>query len=110
MGAFGAHGLKGKLALDAMSVFHTAVQYQLWHSVAVLAIANLWRSSASARLAGWSGVVMLAGIVLFSGSLFAFSLTGQRWFGMITPFGGVGLICGWLLLAIDRALAFRRGG
>lgn len=108
MGAFGAHGLKGKLAADLMAAFQTAVQYQLWHTLAVLAIACLWRSSPDSRLAGWSAGAMLVGILLFCGSLFALSLTEQRWLGSITPLGGVCFLSGWLLLAIDRVLALRR--
>lgn len=110
MGAFGAHGLQGKLPVDLMAAFHTAVQYQLWHAVAALVVGVLWRSSPDTRLAGWCGAAMLSGIVLFSGSLFALSLTEQRWFGMITPLGGIFLLAGWLLLAIDRVLAIRGAG
>lgn len=110
MGAFGAHGLKGKLAADLMAAFHTAVQYQLWHTVAVLAVAVHWRHCPNSRLAGWSAAAMLAGIVLFSGSLFLLSLTEQRGLGVITPVGGVLLLVGWFLLAVDRFLGMRDGG
>lgn len=103
MGAFGAHGLTKSVPADLLAAFQTGVHYQLWHTLALMVIANLWRERPESRLLAWSGTAMLVGIVLFSGSLFALTLTGQRWLGIITPFGGGGLLLGWLLLALDRA-------
>lgn len=107
MGAFGTHGLKTRIPTDLLAAFQTGVQYQFWHTLAILAIAMLWRQDPGSRLLGWSGVAMLAGILLFSGSLYGLSLTQLRWFGIVTPFGGVSFLAGWLLLALDRALVLR---
>lgn len=97
-GAFGAHGLKGWLSPEMLAVFETGVRYHLIHALALLAVA--WAStrwaSAAIRAAGWLFVV---GIFVFSGSLYVLTLTGIRALGAITPFGGVALIAGWLLLA-----------
>ncbi len=95
-GAFGAHGLKTKLAPDMLAVFETGVRYQLFHAVALLFVglaADKLRGSAAA---GW---LFLAGIVVFSGTLFALSTTGIRWLGAITPVGGVALLAGWAAIA-----------
>jgi uncharacterized membrane protein YgdD (TMEM256/DUF423 family) len=105
LGAFGAHALKARLSPEALAVYHTAVQYHLWHAIGLLAV-----GLACFQLPpnGWlkaSGWLLAAGIVLFSGSLYVFALTGTRWFGAITPFGGGAFILGWLalLLAVLRA-------
>jgi len=90
-GAFGAHALQGRLAPDLLSVWETAARYQLIHAI-VLVFAG-W---IGARAAGW---LFLAGIVIFSGSLYALALTGTRWLGAITPLGGLCLLAGWLALA-----------
>lgn len=97
-GAFGAHALKTRLPADMLAVFDTAARYQLMHSLALLAVAwacARWPRS-PARWAGWSFV---AGIVLFSGSLYALTLTGARGLGAVTPLGGVAFLAGWALLA-----------
>jgi uncharacterized membrane protein YgdD (TMEM256/DUF423 family) len=97
-GAFGAHGLKGRLTPEMLAVFETGVRYHLIHALALLAVAwavTRW-SSRAIGVAGWLFVV---GIVLFSGSLYVLTLSGIRGFGAITPFGGVAFILGWLLLA-----------
>jgi uncharacterized membrane protein YgdD (TMEM256/DUF423 family) len=97
-GAFGAHGLKARLGPEMLAVFETGVRYHLIHALALLAVAwaaTRWESRA-VRAAGWLFVV---GIVLFSGSLYALSLTGARGLGAITPFGGAAFILGWILLA-----------
>jgi len=97
-GAFGAHGLKGRLTPEMLAVFETGVRYHLIHALGLLAVAwaaTRW-ASASIRAAGWLFVV---GILLFSGSLYAMCLTGVRTLGAITPIGGVAFIAGWLCLA-----------
>ena len=97
-GAFGAHGLRGRLGEADLAIFETAVRYHLIHAVALLAVA--W---AMDRWPGGGGsiaaVVILAGILIFSGSLYLLVLTGPRWLGGITPVGGVLLITGWIVLA-----------
>jgi len=98
-GAFGAHGLRARLTPDLLAVFETAARYQMYHALALLAVA--WASSrwpvGSVRAAGW---LFIAGTVVFSGSLYVLGLTGQRWLGAITPIGGVLFLAGWLALAI----------
>ena len=97
-GAFGAHALRERLAPDLLQVFETAVRYQMYHALALLAVA--WASSRSdgvaARVAGW---LFVAGTVLFSGSLYLLALSGIRWLGAITPLGGLAWIAGWAILA-----------
>jgi uncharacterized membrane protein YgdD (TMEM256/DUF423 family) len=97
-GAFGAHALKTRLTADLLLVFETAVRYQMYHALGLLAVAvalDRW-PEAHFQAAGW---LLLAGIVLFSGSLYALSLTGIRVLGAITPLGGLCFLAGWALLA-----------
>ena len=97
-GAFGAHALKSQLAADALAVFETAVRYHLVHALALFVVA--WASTQwPGRTTQTSGWLFIAGIVLFSGSLYLLALTGQRGFGVITPVGGLCLLAGWLALA-----------
>jgi uncharacterized membrane protein YgdD (TMEM256/DUF423 family) len=97
-GAFGAHALRELLAPAQVQVFETAARYQMYHALALLAVA--WASSrwpaAVLRFSGWMFVV---GTVLFSGSLYLLVLTGIRWFGAVTPLGGIAFLAGWLALA-----------
>jgi uncharacterized membrane protein YgdD (TMEM256/DUF423 family) len=97
-GAFGAHGLRARLAPDLLAVFHTGAQYQMYHALALLAAAwacTRWPGGASVA-AGWC---FLAGTVVFSGSLYALALTGVRALGAVTPLGGVAFLAGWACLA-----------
>ena len=97
-GAFGAHALKQRLPEDLQAVFETAVRYQMYHALGLLAVAfamNRWPSG-SFQVAGW---LLLLGIILFSGSLYALCLTGIRILGAITPFGGLCFLAGWAVLA-----------
>jgi uncharacterized membrane protein YgdD (TMEM256/DUF423 family) len=103
-GAFGAHGLRQRLDAGMLDVWQTAVAYQLYHSLALLAIAAIPGLAAS-RLAVGAGWLFAGGIVLFSGSLYILALSGTRWLGMVTPLGGLLWLTGWLLLAV----AFVRG-
>ncbi|UTF58639.1 DUF423 domain-containing protein [Gilvimarinus sp. DA14] len=99
LGAFAAHGLKGKLAPNLLAAFETATQYQMYHALALLAVALLVKAHPS----GWlnaSGWLFIAGSVLFSGSLYGLALSGIRLFGPITPIGGVCFLLGWLCLLI----------
>ncbi len=97
-GAFGAHALKASLTLKMLATFETGVRYQMYHGLGLLALAWAVSRWPERRLmpAAW---LLLAGTVVFSGSLYLLVLTGARWFGAITPFGGVMLILGWGLVA-----------
>jgi uncharacterized membrane protein YgdD (TMEM256/DUF423 family) len=98
LGAFAAHGLRDRLAPEALTTFEVGARYQMYHALALCAAGwatERWPGS-TAGLAGW---LFVAGTVLFSGSLYALSLTGHRWLGAITPFGGVAFLLGWLALA-----------
>jgi len=98
LGAFGAHGLKGILSPEQLVTYQTAVDYQMWHAIGMLIIGLLQQQKASAILHK-SAYFMLSGTVLFSGSLYALSLTANKTLGMITPIGGVCLLIAWALLA-----------
>jgi uncharacterized membrane protein YgdD (TMEM256/DUF423 family) len=101
-GAFGAHGLRDRLAPDMLAVFETGARYQMYHALALVACAwavGRWPGGFAAA-AGWCFVV---GVLLFSGSLYVLSTTGVRWLGAITPFGGVAFLVGWGLLAWTAA-------
>ncbi len=102
LGAFGAHGLRNSLDPEHLAVFETAVRYQMYHAFGVmltgiLAFLPIPARPGSVIAAGWT---FLAGTILFSGSLYALALTGIRWIGFITPFGGVCFIAGWILLGL----------
>ena len=103
-GAFAAHTLKSKLSPDMFQVFEVAVRYQMYHALGLIAVA--WAASQwSSQLITASGWLFVAGIMIFSGSLYILSLTGVRWLGAITPIGGVAFIIGWgcLLWAAIRS-------
>lgn len=107
-GAFGAHALRSGVAPDVLAVFETGVRYHLVHALALFAAAwaqTQWPGRA-ARASGW---LFIAGIVLFSGSLYLFVLTGQRAVTVITPIGGLCQLAGWLALAWAAARGSRRG-
>ncbi|MFV0282600.1 MAG: DUF423 domain-containing protein [Castellaniella sp.] len=97
-GAFGAHGLKRLVTPDQLEVWRTAAHYQMIHGIGLLLIAALWPRLAAAPGA-LAGGLMLAGLVIFSGSLYALVLTGVRALGAITPVGGLLMIFSWLTLA-----------
>jgi len=99
LGAFAAHGLQGQLSAEYLAVFHTAVHYQMLHALALLALAGLWQRLGG-RLLVAAGLCFCAGILLFSGSLYALTLTGIRALGMITPVGGLTLLAGWWCLGL----------
>ncbi len=96
LGAFGAHGLEGKITEKALMTWEKAVQYQMFHTIAIIAtgLALLKLQSSSLLWAGWAFFI---GIVLFSGSLYLYSTTGIKMMAMITPFGGVVFLVGWVL-------------
>ncbi|SFQ17084.1 DUF423 domain-containing protein [Parafilimonas terrae] len=105
LGAFGAHGLKGRMEPDALDIFETAVKYQFYHVFALLAVAII-SQFIPGNLLTWSGRCFIAGVILFSGSLYLLSYfkmignTQMNWLGAITPIGGLCFIAGWLLLVI----------
>jgi len=99
LGAFGAHGLKKILTPEMLEVFKTGVQYQFYHTFALLAVGILMYFSESKSLK-WSANMFIVGIVLFSGSLYALAISGIKILGAITPLGGVAFIVGWILLAV----------
>jgi uncharacterized membrane protein YgdD (TMEM256/DUF423 family) len=101
-GAFGAHALKNSLAPDRLAVFETAARYQLVHAVALLGAAWV-QQSWPGRAAFAAGVCFLVGTLVFSGSLYALVLVGEPRLGAITPFGGISLMAGWILLIVAVA-------
>ncbi len=94
LGAFGAHALRAQLDAESLKIWHTAVDYQFWHALALLGLAcapaSRW------RLAG--AIAFAAGIALFCGSLYSLALGAPRWIGAVTPVGGLALIAGWVSL------------
>jgi uncharacterized membrane protein YgdD (TMEM256/DUF423 family) len=107
-GAFGAHALKHALDTDMLAVYHTAVDYQFFHSIGLIIIGVLNKISPRNRLtlAAWT---MLAGIILFSGSLYVLSATGIKWLGMITPIGGICFLAAWLVLVLSYLAGSKTG-
>ncbi len=99
LGAFGAHGLKKILSSDMLTIWHTAVEYQFYHTFAIALTGVLMLLLPQATLLRFSALAFIIGIVIFSGSLYTLALTNIRWLGAITPIGGVALIIGWFLLA-----------
>lgn len=98
-GAFGAHGLKARLTPEMLVIFETGARYQMYHAFALICagwVASRWPGPL-ATAGGW---LFVGGILVFSGSLYALSLTGMKMFGAITPLGGLMLIAGWVCLAV----------
>ncbi len=98
-GAFGAHALKSKLDAASLNTFEVGVRYQMYHALALLAVAWVVSTNPS-RAANASGYCFLIGTVLFSGSIYGLALTPWRWLGPITPLGGTVLMAGWLFLIV----------
>jgi len=101
MGAFGAHVLKASLEPSMMQTFRTGADYHMYHALGLMIIAIGAQWKPHSRLIRVSGWCMLAGVILFSGSLYLLSISGIRWLGAITPLGGLALISGWLILAFS---------
>ncbi len=99
LGAFGAHALKGWLTPELLVTYQTAVQYQMFHTVALLAVAWLAHGGKAGIALQWSGGLFVTGLILFCGSLYLLALSGQHWLGAVTPIGGVALLAAWALLA-----------
>ncbi len=99
LGAFGAHALRASLSPSDIEIFETAVRYQMYHAVALFGVAWLATKLVD-PLMHWAGWLLVAGTVVFSGSLYLLVLTGTRWLGAITPVGGLMLVAGWLLVVV----------
>jgi uncharacterized membrane protein YgdD (TMEM256/DUF423 family) len=102
LGAFAAHGLAGRLDAHALGIFETGARYHMYHALA-LGLAALAMQGVAARVASWSAWFFLAGIVLFSGSLYLLAFTSIPLFAFMTPFGGVSFLAGWVFLALAAA-------
>ncbi|MRI31589.1 DUF423 domain-containing protein [Endozoicomonas sp. OPT23] len=101
LGAFGAHALKGQLSERMTAVWATSTDYQFYHSLVLILLAVLIHLFPNISKLRWSGRLFIAGLLLFSGSLYLMALTGITWLGAITPLGGVSFMLGWLLLALS---------
>ena len=104
LGAFAAHGLKSRLSEQLLAVFQTGVTYQFYHTLALL-LAGLWLRFAPSPWVAAAGIFWALGVVLFSGSLYALALTSIKWFGPITPLGGLLFILGWICLLVGAVKA-----
>jgi len=116
LGAFGSHALRAKLSAERVATFETGIRYQMWHALALFAVVlvDAWSPASgpafylAERGTGWpllaAGWLFVAGIVLFSGSLYALAVTGHRGWGAVTPLGGVLLLLGWAMLAFAIAV------
>lgn len=100
LGAFGAHGLPGKLSERMIEIYQTGVQYHMIHAIGILIIAIVADRLGSPAMLLWAGWAMFIGIVFFSGSLYILSISGVKILGAITPIGGLFFMAGWLLLAL----------
>jgi len=100
LGAFGAHGLRGKLSAEMLDIFETGVRYNFYHAIGLLIIGIIAYQLPDSGLLKWSGWLMVGGIIIFSGSLYLLALSGIRWMGAITPIGGLCFIVSWILLAL----------
>ncbi|MFD2707171.1 DUF423 domain-containing protein [Salibacterium lacus] len=100
-GAFGAHGLEGKLSDRLMGVYQTGVQYHIMHALGLLAIGLVAAYAGGSAFIMWAGWLLFAGILIFSGSLYTMAFTGISWLGAITPIGGTAFIAGWILLIVS---------
>jgi uncharacterized membrane protein YgdD (TMEM256/DUF423 family) len=106
LGAFAAHGLKSRLEPDLLAAFETGVRYQLYHVFALCAAAWGW-ARWPGRWFAFAGWAFVAGIAIFSGSLYLLALTGSRWSGAVTPIGGLAFLLGWLAFAWGASRANR---
>jgi uncharacterized membrane protein YgdD (TMEM256/DUF423 family) len=102
IGAFGAHGLKAQVTPERLAVFETGVRYHLVHALAILAAAGAAHLAPGSAAPRWAGALFAAGVLVFSGSLYALVLTGVTTWGAVTPIGGVAFLAGWVALAATR--------
>jgi len=101
LGAFAAHGLQQSVDAKRLAVFHTGVDYQFYHSFALLVTGMLMHTFSTSRLLKAAGIAFIVGILIFSGSLYLYVFTANKVFGMIAPIGGTAFIVGWLLLTLS---------
>ena len=101
LGAFGAHGLKAQLTPEMLAVYQTAVQYHMWHALGLGIVALTAFHWPRTNGLQWTAGLMIAGIVLFSGSLYALALTNIKMLGVVTPFGGLAFILAWIVFAVS---------
>lgn len=99
LGAFGAHGLRSQISEAMLQTYKTGVEYHFYHALGLLLIGVL-AVTVPSTLLKWSAICLTAGIILFSGSLYVLSVSGIKWLGAVTPFGGLSFIAGWVLLFI----------
>jgi uncharacterized membrane protein YgdD (TMEM256/DUF423 family) len=102
IGAFGAHGLTSLVTPERLAVFETGVRYHLVHALAIVAAAGAAHVAPASAGPRWAGALFAAGVLLFSGSLYALVLTGVTTWGAVTPIGGVAFLAGWVALAATR--------
>ena len=100
MGAFGAHGLRGKIEGSLLETFQTAVEYQMYHCLALLAVVVCMRETGRSLPLEVAAFAFMLGVLLFSGSLYALVFTNFKWLGPVTPIGGLSLVIGWLALVL----------
>lgn len=105
LGAFGSHGLKGRLTEYHLGIWQTGVQYHFYHALVLCVVGMLWSKTLTSGWLNTAGYLFITGIALFSGSLYWLALGGPRWLGPITPLGGLCFLLGWLCLAVS-ALRF----
>lgn len=99
LGAFGAHALKSQLSPEMLQVYKTGVEYQFYHALGLLII-GLIGFHINSKWVSWSGILFIAGIILFSGSLYSLSISEIKILGAITPIGGLSFVAGWICLAV----------
>lgn len=100
LGAFGAHGLESSISAEMIDIFQTGVSYHFYHAIGLLIVGLVTFHVPDSGLLKWSGWFMVAGITIFSGSLYLLSLSGIRWLGAITPIGGLCFIIAWILFTL----------
>lgn len=100
LGAFGAHALNARLPAEMMAVYQTGVHYHMFHALGLLTVGAMAAHRPTSVYLKWSGWLMLIGIVLFCGSLYVLSVSGLRWLGIVTPFGGITFIAAWALFVL----------
>lgn len=100
LGAFGAHGLKNILSEEMMEIFSTGIEYHFYHAIGLLIVGITAQYLPNSNLLYWSGILMVAGIIIFSGSLYLLSTIGIRWLGAVTPIGGICFIVSWILFTV----------
>lgn len=99
-GAFGAHAMEERLSSEMMEIFNTGARYHFYHALGLLILGVTSHFLPNTEWLRWSGYLMLAGVIIFSGSLYALALSDVRWLGAITPIGGTALIIGWALFVV----------